>query len=92
MSYVWLQIFCKNTTKIEREKLRNVALNYSSLDVVEPSDDTMKLIKEYVDGNIEIMDVLEIVIEKYRVMGSKNAWSVFNFKYRYTEKKVGYTG
>ncbi|MGG5370786.1 hypothetical protein [Enterococcus sp. AZ196] len=63
----------KNTTKIEREKLRNVALSYSTLDAAEPSDDTMKLVEEYVAGNIEIADALETVIEKYRAMGLKNA-------------------
>lgn len=62
----------KNTTKIEREKLRNIALSYSTLDAAEPSDDTMKLVDEYVAGNIEIADALEVVIEKYRTMGLKN--------------------
>ena len=63
----------KNTTKIEREKLRNVALSYSTLDAVEPSDGTMKLVEEYVAGNMEIADALEIVLEKYRAMGTQNA-------------------
>lgn len=61
----------KNTTKIEREKLRNVALSYSTLDASEPSDDTMKLVEEYVAGNMEIADVLETVVEKYRATGLK---------------------
>lgn len=62
----------KNTTKIEREKLRNVALSYSTLDAAAPSEDTMKLVEEYVAGNIEIADALESVIEKYRNMGLQN--------------------
>lgn len=62
----------KNTTKIEREKLRNVALSYSTLDAAEPSEDTMKLVEEYVAGNIEIVDALETVIEKYRTLGFQN--------------------
>lgn len=55
----------KNTSKIEREMLRNVALSYSALDAAEPSDDTMKLVEEYVAGSIEIAHALETVIEKY---------------------------
>ncbi|MBE9388198.1 hypothetical protein [Vagococcus salmoninarum] len=58
----------KNTSKIEREKLRNVALSYSTLDASEPSEDTMKLVDEYVVGNIEIAEALEMVIEKYQTM------------------------
>ncbi len=62
----------KNTTKIEREKLRSVALSYSTLDAVEPSRDTMELVNEYIAGNMEIADILENVIKKYRLMGTKN--------------------
>ena len=57
--------FLKCGTKIEREKLRNVALAYISLDAAMPSEDTMKLVEKYVDGNIEIVEILKIVIEKY---------------------------
>ncbi len=59
----------KHTTKIEREKLRNVALSYSTLDAAAPSEDTMKLVEEYVAGNIEIADALETVVAKYRALG-----------------------
>lgn len=38
----------------------------------EPSEDAMKLVSDYVEGNMEIVDALEIVIEKYRSMESKN--------------------
>jgi hypothetical protein len=62
----------KNTTKIEREKICNVALSCSTLDAAEPSEDAMKLVEEYV-GNIEIADVLETVLKKYRTMGLKYA-------------------
>ncbi|MGX7237165.1 hypothetical protein [Enterococcus phoeniculicola] len=62
----------KNTTKIEREKLRNVALSYSTLDAAEPSKDTMELVDKYVAGNIEIADALEIIINKYRTEGAQN--------------------
>ncbi|MBX8937152.1 hypothetical protein [Enterococcus gilvus] len=58
-----------NTTKIEREELCNVALSYSTLNAAEPSDDTMKIVKDYVAGNLEIADVLETIIEKHRTTG-----------------------
>lgn len=41
-----LQILKKKTTKIEREKLRNATLSFSTLNVVESSEDTMKLVEE----------------------------------------------
>lgn len=59
--------YVKYTKKIEREKLRDTALAYSTLDAVMPSEDTMKLVEEYIDGNIEIVEILKIVIEKYRL-------------------------
>lgn len=70
MSYYKYSI--KNTTKIERERLRNTALSYSTLDAAKPSSDTMELVDEYVTGNIEIADALEVVIEKYRLKGLDN--------------------
>lgn len=62
----------KNTTKIQRKELRDTALSYSTLAAKERTNDTMKLVEEYVSGNMEIVDALETVIEKYRVMGSKS--------------------
>jgi hypothetical protein len=62
----------KNTTKIEREKIRNVALSYSTLDAAKPSNETMELVNQYVDGKIEISEVLDSVIEKYRKLGMEN--------------------
>ncbi|WP_195517037.1 hypothetical protein [Enterococcus dispar] len=56
----------KNTTKTERKMLRNVALSYSTLDAAEPSENAMKLVEEYVTGNIEIVEISKILIEKYR--------------------------
>ena len=67
-----LYVFGKKTIKIEREKLCNIALSYSTLDAAEPSEDAMKLVEEYVAGNIEIADALETVIEKYRSLGLQN--------------------
>lgn len=56
------------TTRIEREKLCDDALSYSTLGASKPSDDTMKLVEEYVLGNLEVAEALEKVIDKYRTM------------------------
>lgn len=45
---------------------RNIALSYSILDAAEPTNETMKLVDQYVDGKIEISDALEKTIERYR--------------------------
>lgn len=70
----------KNTKKIEREKFRDTALTYSALDAAMPSEDTMKLVEEYVDGNIEIVEILKIVIEKYRSSELESWWDIMLFK------------
>lgn len=70
----------KNTKKIEREKLRDTALAYSALDAAMPSEDTMKLVEEYVDGNIEIVEILKIVIEKYHSSELESWWDIMLFK------------
>lgn len=53
------------TTRVQREKIANDAL--STLDAPEPSADTLELVNEYVKGNMEINDVLQKMIERYRV-------------------------
>lgn len=55
-------------------------MSYSILDTAEPLKDTMKLVEEYVAGNIEIADALETVIEKSLSMGLQNIWFVCNFE------------
>ena len=55
------------TTRVQREKIANDALAISILDAPEPSKDTLKLVDEYIKGNMEISDVLKKTIEQYRV-------------------------
>ena len=52
------------TTKVEREKIANDALSISMLDAKQPSDETMELIKSYIDGKEEISDILKTTINK----------------------------
>ena len=54
------------TTRVQREKIANDALALSTLDAPEPSADTLELVDEYVKGNMEIKDVLQKTIERYR--------------------------
>ena len=58
----------KNTTKVQREKIANEALGLSTLDAHEPSDETKSLVNEYINGKIEIEDVLKATINKYTVV------------------------
>lgn len=59
----------KDTTKVQREKIANEALGLSTLDAPEPSAEVMALVKEYIDGKMEIEEVLAAVIQLYTVAG-----------------------
>lgn len=54
------------TTKVEREKIANDALSISMLDAKKPSDETMELVKSYIDGKEEISDILKSTIKRYK--------------------------
>ena len=56
----------QGTTKLQREKYVNDAIALSTLDAPKPSEEAMKLMREYVDGKREISDILEITINRYR--------------------------
>ena len=56
----------QGTTKLQREKYMNDAIALSTLDAPEPSEETMKLMREYVDGKREISEVLELTIARYK--------------------------
>lgn len=58
----------KDTTKVEREKIVNEALAISTLDACEPTEDTMALVNQYIDGKMEISEILEKTLERYRVI------------------------
>ena len=62
----------QGTTKLQREKYVSDAIALSTLDAPAPSEETMKLIQEYIDGKREISEVLKLTIERYK-MGAVNA-------------------
>jgi len=55
----------QGTTKLQREKYAVEALGLSTLDAPPPSEDTMKLVQNYIDGKCEISEVLNITIQRY---------------------------
>ena len=57
----------KETTRVEREKIANDALAISILDAPEPTENTKKLVDEYINGNMEIGEVLQKTIAQYKV-------------------------
>ena len=57
----------QGTTKLQREKLMNDAIALSTLDAPGPSEETVSLMREYVDGMREIDEVLKLTIERYRI-------------------------
>ena len=54
------------TTREQRAKIANDALALSTLDASAPSADTLELVNEYIEGNIEIPEILKRVIDKYK--------------------------
>ncbi len=55
------------TTRVEREKIANDALGISTLDAAEPTQQTKELVNQYIIGNLEISDILEKTINRYKV-------------------------
>ena len=63
----WRKYSIKDTTKVIREKIVNDALAISTLDASEPTQETMNLVQEYIDGKKEISEILEDTINRYKV-------------------------
>ena len=56
----------KETTKVGREKIVNDALAIATLDAAAPTERTMQLVQEYIDGKKEISEILKETIAYYR--------------------------
>ncbi len=67
MQYMAKEYSIKNTTKEERQKIANEALAMSTIDAQEPSLETKKLIEKYINGEMEISEILEKTIARYKV-------------------------
>ena len=56
----------QGTTKLQREKYVSDAIALSTLDAAEPSEIAMALMQEYIDGQCELADARDRIIEHYR--------------------------
>lgn len=56
----------KDTSKEERKKIAKNAFGISIASNEMPSKDVIELVKQYIDGKMELEDVQKKVIEKYR--------------------------
>ena len=61
-----MEYLIKNTTKEERKKIAKNALAISVGSNEMPSKETIELVKEYVEGNIELKEVQKKIIERYK--------------------------
>lgn len=61
-----MNYFIKDTTREERKKIAKNALAISVSCEEMPSDETIKIVKEYVDGKMELEEVQKKVIERYK--------------------------
>jgi len=55
----------QGTTKLQREKYVSDAIALSTLDAPEPTEETMALMQDYIEGNREISEVLDLTIKRY---------------------------
>lgn len=61
-----MEYLIKNTTKEERKKIAKNALAISIGSNEMPSKETIELVKEYIEGNIELKEVQRKIIERYK--------------------------
>lgn len=56
----------KNSTREERQKKINDAIALSMLGAKAPSEEAMELYQKYIDGEMELDEVKEVLIEKHK--------------------------
>ena len=61
-----MEYLVKNTTREERKKIAKKALAISVGSNEMPSEETIEIVKEYVDGKIELKEAQKKVIERYK--------------------------
>lgn len=57
----------KNTTREQREELVKSALAISLAGAEEPSKETMRLVRQYIDGEKELSEVQKEIVEQYKI-------------------------
>lgn len=61
-----MEYLIKDTTKEERKKIAKNALAISVGSNEMPSKEVIELVKEYVDGKMELEEVQKNIIERYK--------------------------
>ena len=56
----------KDTTREQRKQLVKKAYAISLASGEEPTEETLEILKEYVDGKTELREIQEKIIKKYR--------------------------
>lgn len=59
----------KDTSKEDRKKLAKNAFGISIASNERPSNETITLVKEYINGNMELEDVQKQIINRYKKEG-----------------------
>jgi len=60
-----MSVLIKDTTREERENIIKNALSLSSVDAAPPTEQSMALYNEYIEGNMELSDVKAKIISMY---------------------------
>lgn len=68
-----MDLSIKNTTKKQRRDIVKEAIATSLTGSEMPSDEALKIMKEYVDGTSEIEEVQKKIIAMYKKGGDANA-------------------
>lgn len=67
-----MDLSIKNTTREQRKEIVKTALAISITGTDFPSDEALKIVKEYVDGKSEIEEVQKKIIALYKKDGENN--------------------
>lgn len=59
----------KDTTKEERSDMVKSALAIAASDNTLPTDETIQLVKKYIDGEMELDEIKLNIINKYKKLG-----------------------
>ena len=61
-----MKYLIKDTSKEERKKIAKTAFGISISSNEMPTKETIELVKQYIDGKMELEEVQKKVIERYR--------------------------
>lgn len=61
------KILISETSREERKNIIKKALGISLIGEKMPSDEVLKMAKEYIDGKIELEEIQKKVLEKYNI-------------------------